>query len=72
MRQLTDNDSHDFNPAWSPDGAWIAFVSDRAGGYGDLYVMDTDGEGQRRLTFDEVGIDWLAWSPVVEPIPNTE
>jgi Tol biopolymer transport system component len=36
-------------PAWSPDGRKILFVSDRAG-LGAVYVMNADGSRQRRLT----------------------
>jgi TolB protein len=39
-------------PAWSPDGRRIAFVSDRNGTF-EVYVMNADGSGQRRLTRDE-------------------
>jgi Tol biopolymer transport system component len=37
------------SPAWSPDGATLVFSSTRTGG-GDLYVMNADGSGLRRLT----------------------
>ncbi|MCA1657033.1 MAG: hypothetical protein LC713_04895 [Actinobacteria bacterium] len=37
------------NPAWSPDGKTIAFVSDRDGNE-DIYVIDADGKGERRVT----------------------
>ena len=33
-------------PVWSPDGTTIAFVSSRD----QLYVMDADGSGQRRVS----------------------
>src|SRR5271166_5877958 len=44
--------SHQRYPSWSPDGARIAFTSDRDGVY-NLYVMDTDGSNVRQLTYEE-------------------
>ena len=44
-----ENPEHIFDPTWSPDGRKIAFVSDRAG-KGEIYVMNADGSGKRRLT----------------------
>ena len=47
-------------PAWSPDGSTIAFVSKRTGN-SDLYAMDADGSGTRPLTKtkeDDVQPDW--------------
>ena len=38
--QLTDNPGGDGDPAWSPDGRWIAFTSG-----GNIYVMNIDGSG---------------------------
>ena len=43
QRNLSDNDSDDWNPAWSPDGRRIAFVSSRDGG-SEIYVMNTGWE----------------------------
>ena len=39
----------DSAPAWSPDGRKILFVSNR-GGNGEVYVMNADGSGLRKLT----------------------
>ena len=42
-------------PAWSPDGQTIGFVSWRDGSsIPNLYVMSSDGSGQRRVTQDPV------------------
>jgi Tol biopolymer transport system component len=49
-------------PTWSPDGRKIAFLSRRARGMWDLYVMNADGGGQRRLMQD-VRLEGLDWSP---------
>jgi len=51
------------DPLWSPDGRKLAFRSARNGNW-ELYVMNADGTGQRRLTHtpaEEEG--WFAWSP---------
>ena len=45
-------------PAWSPDGRKIAF-----GGDGEIYVMNADGRGLRRLTRNPASDGSPAWSP---------
>jgi Tol biopolymer transport system component len=53
----------DFQPAWSPDGEKIAFVSEREGNF-DIYVMDADGKGKvTNLTKSETPEYHPAWSP---------
>jgi hypothetical protein len=49
-------------PAWAPKGGRIAFVSDR-GGSDDLYVIDANGRGLRRLTSSAASETEPAWSP---------
>jgi TolB protein len=73
-RQLTDDDTGDGSPAWSPDGEKIAFVSNRAesadcfsnecaGFTNELYVMDPDGDSVRRLTETPHEESSPSWSP---------
>src|SRR6516165_4131527 len=52
----------DYNPAWSPDGQWIVFTSERNGS-ADLYRMRPDGSGLERLTDDPAYEDQAAFSP---------
>ena len=50
------------DPAWSPDGRKIAFVSKRDGN-SDVYVMNANGKGQRNLTRNPAYDADPAWSP---------
>jgi dipeptidyl aminopeptidase/acylaminoacyl peptidase len=63
-RQLTSGAANDSTPAWSPDGALIAFVSQR----GDdkqpqLYVIPFDGGEARRVTNVPTGVAAPKWFP---------
>ncbi|MGA2537846.1 MAG: S9 family peptidase [Terracidiphilus sp.] len=56
--------------AWSPDGRWIAFLSDRpapmAGSPADktqVYVMPADGGEAQQLTKMEKGVKAFEWAP---------
>ena len=67
-RQLTSGTRSDHSPRWSPDGRWLAFVSNRDGedekkAHGELYVLPADGGEPRRLTDGKEGVDAVAWSP---------
>ncbi|NOG52961.1 MAG: peptidase S41 [Planctomycetes bacterium] len=52
------------DPGWSPDGRWIAYLSDATGEY-ELYITQSDGKGEtKQLTSD--GSEYLYspfWSP---------
>ena len=65
VRNLTDSQGvRELAPSWSPDGRWVAYLSDRTGEY-EIYVRPGDGSGaERRVTTD--GDIWRftpVWSP---------
>jgi WD40-like Beta Propeller Repeat len=55
-------ESLETDPAWSPDGRKIAFVSDRDGNR-EIYLADADGSSSRRLTTNPATDQFPAWSP---------
>ena len=59
---LTNNAAFDSEPAWSPDGAKIAFISERDGNF-EIYVMNANGSGQTNLTNNAAYDSQPAWSP---------
>ena len=61
-RPLTQRDSLNYNPAWSPHDDWIAFTSERAGP-ANLFRMHRDGSDVQRLTDDPAYDDQAAFSP---------
>jgi dipeptidyl aminopeptidase/acylaminoacyl peptidase len=63
-RQLTWSGDRNREPRWSPDGHWLAFVSDRLPGHSGLFVLPTDAPGEaRELTRHRQSVGQLAWSP---------
>lgn len=42
------------DPAWSPDGRWVAYFSDESGEY-NLYVTQSDGKGETKQLTDMAG-----------------
>jgi len=64
-RNLTSSsDAHDREASWSPDGKWIAFLSDRNGEY-EIYLQKQDGsEPATQLTSGADSYKFaLQWSP---------
>jgi dipeptidyl aminopeptidase/acylaminoacyl peptidase len=61
-RQLTHARKSSQQPAWSPDGRWLAFVSDRDGKR-QLYRIALEGGEAEKLTSGDEDVTNFAWSP---------
>lgn len=60
--RLTQTESNERTPKWSPDGRRILFTSERDGNR-EVYIMNADGNGLVNLT-QHPAHDWQpAWSP---------
>ena len=77
-RLFTTGSANASNPTWSPDGRWLAFVSNRETNVTDLdlkkqkkvekgksqiWLIPSDGGEARQLTFMEHGASSPVWSP---------
>jgi dipeptidyl aminopeptidase/acylaminoacyl peptidase len=62
VRQLTTGRKSSMQPAWSPDGRWLAFVSDRDAKR-QLYRMAVGGGEAERLTSLDEDVNAFAWAP---------
>jgi dipeptidyl aminopeptidase/acylaminoacyl peptidase len=60
-RQLTFEGTANSRPRWSPDSQSIAFLSNR-GGTQQIWRMNADGTGQRKITDLATEADGLLWS----------
>ena len=67
---LTTAKKSSTNPEWSPDGKWIAFLSDRPGqiagtaeGKKQLYVISADGGEAQQVTKLEGDVSDFEWAP---------
>jgi dipeptidyl aminopeptidase/acylaminoacyl peptidase len=67
---LTSAKKSSTDASWSPDGNWVAFLSDRPGqitgtpdGKKQLYVIPADGGEAQQLTKVESDVNGFAWEP---------
>ncbi|GAC1666109.1 MAG: S9 family peptidase [Ktedonobacteraceae bacterium] len=74
-RRFTSGTANASNPVWSPDGRWLAFVSERESeatgkdakklgkGKPQIWLLPVDGGEARQLTYMEHGASSPVWSP---------
>src|SRR5215470_20196960 len=60
--QLTRGDKSSTNPRWSPDGRWLAFLSNRIEDKNQIFVIDPSGGEAQQLTKSETAIGNFNWS----------
>ena len=66
LKRLTNNvNLNDLRAKFSPDGKWIAYMTNHAvdDGTGEIWLMDADGQNQRRLTDNQQDDGEPMWSP---------
>ena len=62
IRRLTDSHGHSaYNPAWSPDGAHIAYYLEKGDGSDQIHVMKADGTEDRNITNDTFNNIFPGW-----------
>ncbi|HEV8369262.1 MAG TPA: hypothetical protein VGQ39_15010, partial [Pyrinomonadaceae bacterium] len=63
LHRLTDDVAQDIVPRWSPDGQWIALLSDRSGKY-EIWKVRPDGSGLAQMTHEpDREVIAPVWSP---------
>ncbi|HYT33357.1 MAG TPA: DPP IV N-terminal domain-containing protein, partial [Thermoanaerobaculia bacterium] len=61
--QITRGDKSSTSPRWSPDGQWIAFLSNRIKDKNQVFAISVAGGEAAQLTKSETAINSFAWSP---------
>jgi TolB protein len=63
--QLTKDDANHEDPAWSPDGKRIAFMSDPPPYANNFNIasIDSDGSGREQITNEVTSASFPSWSP---------
>ena len=60
--QLTRGEKSSTNPKWSPDGQWLAFLSNRVEDKNQVFLINPLGGEAQQLTKSETAINNFAWS----------
>jgi tricorn protease len=61
LQQVTDTPWKEHSPHWSPNGQWIAFVSDR-NGREEIYISDELGKTVKKLTDADCDKSAIVWA----------
>ena len=61
--QMTRGEKSSTSPRFSPDGRWLAFLSDRADKKDQVFAMRVEGGEAVQLTKSETAVEDFEWSP---------
>ena len=70
-RELTLSGSSNSQPRWSPDGSYLAFLSNRAGGSSQVHILPMKGGEAIQITDLKGSVYELSWSPDSKSIAFT-
>jgi tricorn protease len=62
VQRVSDTPWREENPRWSPNGKWIAFVSDRTGRE-EVWIADEMGRNLKKLTDVDCDKPAIVWAP---------
>jgi tricorn protease len=62
VQRVTETAWREQDVNWSPDGKWIAFISDRSGRQ-EIWMATELGKDARKLTDADCDKTWLQWAP---------
>jgi tricorn protease len=62
IQRVTQSFSRENAPSWSPDGKWIAFVSDKSG-MDEVWMAHEDGTGLKKLSEGDGEKSAIQWAP---------
>ncbi|MEO6258722.1 MAG: S9 family peptidase [Thermoanaerobaculia bacterium] len=62
-KQISEGKKSDSDPAWSPDGKTLAYVSNRAGGPSQIYLYDVATGESRKASDLQGGAGSVKWMP---------
>lgn len=62
VQRVTETPWREEDPRWSPNGKWIAYVSDRTGRQ-EVWIADEHGRGQKKLSDMDCDKSGIVWAP---------
>lgn len=68
--QITNTESYNGRPIWSPDGKKIAYISDRSKS-NEIYIYDLNDRKTTQLTSNDLREKYMCWSPDGNSIATT-